>query len=85
MIVCEGEPDFLTWATRFGDYVGRPAVVGIWQGAWRQAHADRLPDGTQLVVLTDDDPGGRKLAEGVAETAGSRIDVRVLEGSDANP
>ncbi len=82
VIVCEGELDFLTWATRFGDQEGAPAVVGIWEGAWRQAHADRLPDGTQLVVLTDDDPGGWKFAEGVAETAGSRLEVRVREGRD---
>ena len=39
LVVVEGEPDFLTWASRRPDL----SVVGIWPGAWSEAIAAKVP------------------------------------------
>ena len=44
VLIVEGEPDFLTWATRFSDGAETvPAVLGITSGSWTSEIAARIP------------------------------------------
>jgi hypothetical protein len=79
LIVVEGAPDFLTWATRFGDSAeGAPAVIGIISGGWTTAIAARVPTGTCVVVRTHADLAGAKYALRIRETLIERCTVRVI-------
>ncbi len=69
LIVVEGEPDFLTWATKRPDL----PVVGIWPGAWTPEIAARVPDGSTVVLRTHHDEPGERYAMKVAATLGSRV------------
>lgn len=69
VVICEGEPDWATWATRVQPGV---AVVGIGSGSWTQEHADRLPKGCNVYVRTDADKAGDEYAAHVLDTIGER-------------
>jgi hypothetical protein len=60
VVITEGEPDFLTWATR-GEIPRNLAVLGVGgAGQWTEAFADRIPDDSSVIIRTDpDDTGGR--------------------------
>ena len=63
LVVTEGEPDFLTWATRYGDAADdAPGVLGVWSGGWTPEIAGRIPDETRVTVLTHDDDKGDRYA-----------------------
>ncbi|MBN1335498.1 MAG: hypothetical protein JXB39_06010 [Deltaproteobacteria bacterium] len=70
VLLVEGVPDFMTWATVPG--VPRPAVFGIFQGAWTAEHAARIPDGTRVAVGTHNDPQGNHYADALAATLAPR-------------
>jgi hypothetical protein len=59
VLVAEGCPDFLTWAIRpWADK--QPAIFGTWSGAWTADLASRIPDGARVILATDaNDPGDR--------------------------
>lgn len=78
VVIAEGEPDFLTWATRTSDAVElAPAVLGIsGSGAWSQAIADRIPSGTRVLIRSDLDEAGERYAREIARTIGARCDLR---------
>ena len=81
-LVVEGEPDFLTWATRFSDAnETAPGVIGVGSGAWSKGLADRIPDRARVIVRTHDDRAGQKYAAEVIDTLGARCDVRVPKGA----
>lgn len=64
VVVVEGEPDFLTWATRT-----KPtptAVIGIVSGSWSDAFVERFPIGAEVYVRTDHDRAGEAYAQSVA-------------------
>lgn len=78
LVITEGEPDFLKWASHFsdGDEDAR-AVFGV-PGAnfWAPEIADRVPDGTNVYVRQHaDDAGGRLLAN-VLATLKDRCSIR---------
>lgn len=85
VVVCEGEPDYLTWATRWaeGDEAA-PAVLGIVgggrSGSWREDLGLRLPRGSTVIVRTDSDPAGDQYARSIARTLGDGC--RVLRRRD---
>ena len=82
LVVVEGEPDFLTWATRFSDAnETAPGVIGVGSGAWSKGLADRIPDRARVIVRTHDDRAGQKYAAEVIDTLGARCDVRVPKGA----
>jgi len=67
LIVAEGEPDFLTYATHWSAAVAEaPAVMGIWSGAWTETIAARIPDGTRVRIATHNDPAGHRYAARIA-------------------
>lgn len=78
VLICEGEPDWLTWSTRVPDGV---AVFGIGSGSWTPEHAKRIPKGSEVLVLTHCDPAGDKYAQQVVETLpGDRVQLWRLTG-----
>jgi DNA primase len=72
LCVVEGEPDFLTWATRAPKDT---AVIGLTSGAWCPLIAMRVPSGTPVFVRTDHDPAGDKYAEEVSRSLRARCTV----------
>lgn len=77
LVIVEGESDFLTWATRSSDANEVPfAVVGIpGSGSWSIEIAQRIPDGTIVVIRTDHDAAGDRYAVAVARDIGRRCTI----------
>jgi CHC2-type zinc finger protein/Toprim domain-containing protein len=74
--VAEGEPDFLTLASQ-GTGARADAVIGIsGSGAWTNALAARIPDGSTIAIWTDNDSAGDAYADEIAASLGARCDVR---------
>jgi hypothetical protein len=71
VVIAEGEPDFLTWATR-GELPRKLAVLGVGgSGQWTEALADRIPNESNVIIRTDpDDAGDAYAAEIVASLRG---------------
>ena len=82
LVVSEGVPDFLTWATNWSDAAeDAPAVIGIVQGSWDEELAARVPDGCRVTVATHHDAAGDMYANAVAESlAKRRVPVRRWKG-----
>lgn len=76
VVVAEGEPDWLAWATRWSEAVEcAPAVFGIEVGAWTAAIAARIPIGTRVIVRTHHDGPGERYAKTIAATLAGRAEV----------
>jgi len=66
IVIPEGEPDFLTWATRSSDAdESAPGVIGIGSGSWTDAIAARIPDGSRIVIRTHHDDAGERYARAI--------------------
>ncbi len=65
VVIAEGEPDWLHWATWYSDAVEVPAVLGLVSGGWTAEHASRIPDGAEIVLWMHDDASGARYAEHV--------------------
>lgn len=75
VVVAEGEPDFLTWASK-GEGARDIAAIGIaGAGAWTQALADRIPDGSTIAIWTDDDRAGDAYATAITASIRGRCNV----------
>jgi CHC2 zinc finger len=76
IVVAEGEPDFLTWATQFSDAdATAPAVIGVVSGSWTSGIADRIPTGTRVIIRTDGDDPGKKYAKAIYESLRGRCTI----------
>ena len=76
VVIVEGEPDFLTWGTRFSDAdENAPAVVGVLSGAWTSEHAARIPDGAEVSIWTHNDCAGDHYADEVGRSLAARCSV----------
>lgn len=76
VVVAEGVPDFLTWATRHGDAdEDAPAVLGVISGSWTPELAAKIPDGCRVIVRTDHDQAGDKYAETIRASLATRCEV----------
>ena len=76
VVVVEGETDFLSRATLYGDAAeDAPPVLGLWSGAWTDELARRIPDGAQVVIRTDNNPAGDRYAKRVCATLAGRCDL----------
>ena len=73
--VVEGGPDWLRLAAWGMDSATTPAVLGLWQGAFTETVASRIPAGAHVVVATDADPPGDRYAERVADLLNLRCKV----------
>ncbi len=70
LVVVEGEPDFITWATAQG--ASRFAVLGIESGSWSEEIASRVPNGTFVSVRTHLDAAGNKYADRIYRSLAQR-------------
>jgi hypothetical protein len=76
LLVAEGVPDFLTWATHWGDAADNaPAVMAVIAGSWTAEIGARVPDGVRVGIATHDDAAGEKYAREVARTLSRRCHV----------
>lgn len=75
LVIAEGEPDMLSWSTEFDGALHAPALIGIRAGAWRQAHAARIPSRTEITIATHRDNGGDNFAADVIKTLAGRDDL----------
>lgn len=82
LVITEGEPDHLTWATQ--PPIPRTiAVLGIaGPGQWDNSIADRIPAGTIVVLRTDEDDAGDAYAAEIAASLRGRCDVRETSAAD---
>jgi len=77
VVIAEGVPDFLTWATRYGDAAeDAPAVLGVVAGSWTAALAARCPNGATVVIRTHADAAGDKYAAAIAATLTGRCALK---------
>ncbi len=77
LIIAEGTPNFLCWATSRSDAAeDAPAVLGLYAGAWTPEFADRVADGTTVTLGSDPDWAGVLYAVGF----GVKIAERAREG-----
>jgi len=77
VVVAEGEPDYMTWASASSDAAEHaPAVLGIVGGSWTPDLAERIPDGAELVVRTHDDDAGAVYATKIVATMAGRVAAR---------
>mgnify|MGYP006350203969 CR=1 FL=1 len=76
IVICEGEPDWMTWALALSDANETPwATFGVLSGAWTQEIADRIPSGSEVNLWTDQDKKGDDYARAVASTLAKRCKV----------
>lgn len=82
VVITEGEPDYLAWATRAPESCGTKfAVLGIaGAGAWTQEIATRIPSGARVIIRTDHDLAGEKYAAEVDRTIGPRCTILRSKG-----
>lgn len=72
-VVAEGEPDFLTWATCYGDAAqDAPAVLGVVSGSWTKEIADRIPNDSVISLRTHQDEAGNQYALKIKDTLAGR-------------
>jgi hypothetical protein len=72
--IVEGTPDFLVTATGWGDAADpAPAVLGIISGSWTTEFADRVPDGSHVVIAVHPDSKGEEFAALIAGSLGGRV------------
>lgn len=86
LIVTEGVPDFLTWATLRGDADEfAPAVIGIISGSWTEEIAARVPSATAVYLRPHADAVGDKYSAQIVKTLVARclVSVRVAESGRA--
>lgn len=74
IVVAEGEPDYLTWATHAPQPPGH-AVLGIVSGSWSAELAAAVPDDAEVVIWTDRDPAGERYARLIAASLAGRCAV----------
>lgn len=71
VVVSEGEPDWLTWASR----PEAPAVLGLFSGAWDETIAERVPAHARVLVRTHDDEAGHRYGRKVVASLWHRCVV----------
>lgn len=74
LVIVEGIPDFLSEASHWSDAdEDAPAVLGLTNGSWTSDLANRVPDGTRVIVATDPDDAGDRYARNILENFANRI------------
>lgn len=75
--IVEGEPDFLTRASVTTD--AKAATVGIVNGSWTPAFAERVPLGCRVAIRTDVDEAGDRYALEIEATLRRRAFIWRLQ------
>lgn len=74
LLVAEGEPDFLALCQAYPGV----NVIGVMNGSWTEAFAERVPFGSIVMVRTHLDEAGNKYAQNITTTLKGRAVVRRL-------
>ena len=73
VVIAEGLPDFLSWATNYSEAdADAPAVFGVTSGSWSAGLASRIPECCRVIVATHLDRAGDRYAARIAETFSGR-------------
>jgi hypothetical protein len=72
LLICEGEPDFLSLAQH---YAGT-AVIGVFSGSWQQDFANRIPYGSLVTIRTHHDVAGHRYAAAITKTLDGRAVIK---------
>jgi DNA primase len=75
VLIEEGEPDWLTAATHFGDDESAPAVMGVVASSWNAEIAARIPSGATVVIRTHGDQAGHRYAREIGLTLVGRCSL----------
>jgi hypothetical protein len=80
LVLVEGTPAFLSWASSYSEAdEDAPAVVGYLGGGWTQEHADAVPSATRVVIDPDDNEAGRRLMNRLLDSLGTRVRLEVTD------
>jgi len=73
IVICEGVPDYLIWASRYG-YAAEdaPAVLGVISGSWSKEIAARIPNECRVVIRTHNDRSGNEYAQKIISSLSNR-------------
>jgi len=66
IVIAEGDPDYLTWATRNKENTF--ATFGVFNGSWNSQFASKIPEHSNVVVATHYDDEGEKYFRRIYET-----------------
>lgn len=72
LLVAEGEPDFLALCQAYPGV----NVIGVMNGSWSEAFAERVPFGSIVMVRTHLDEAGEKYAKTITSTLKGRAVVK---------
>lgn len=77
VVVTEGAPDFLRWATRTSESnEDAPVVFGVISGSWSDGSiAARIPDGVKIAVRTHLDDRGERYARQIIDSLRGRCNL----------
>ncbi|WP_425400413.1 toprim domain-containing protein [Aeoliella sp.] len=71
LVICETAIDALSFATLFGTngkrFVSTAGQISPLQRSLLQSAAQKMPRGSTIILAMDNDPGGHKLAEAIAD------------------
>ena len=71
VVLVEGCPSWLAWSSRWlPTFESEPAAFGYFASGWTQAHADRIPEGTTVLVDWDANPAGERMRDKILATLG---------------
>lgn len=71
VVVVEGEPDFMVWATRTEE-----PVIGLFSGSWTDGFAAAVTHGARVIIRTHEDDQGERYAQKVIESLKGRCELR---------
>lgn len=78
--ITEGEPDFMSTATAFGDAADM-GILGIVSGSWTQEIAACVPTGIEVTIATHDDECGNRFASEIVTTLAGRVSLYRWRGA----
>lgn len=70
LVISEGEPDWLTWATRWNG-----PVLGIVSGSWTPELAAKIASVERVIVRTDHDAAGDRYAEEIFKSLKGKCEL----------
>lgn len=71
VLLVEGEPDYLSAATRWPGY----PVIGIINGSWTDGFAERIAYGSEMVIMTHHDEAGDRYAAQITESLKDKAQI----------
>jgi hypothetical protein len=78
LIIVEGEKKYLQHVANETPLPDGTSCIGIESGAWTDAHAARLADGSSVIVRTDPDKQGASYATHIRRTLEDRVNAGTI-------